>query len=70
MSDDSVNRHPQRRWLLRFEALALAALAALVAFLALTGYRIVREGAQQELHPADAIVVFGAAEYAGRPSHL
>jgi uncharacterized SAM-binding protein YcdF (DUF218 family) len=68
MSDDSVNRHPQRRWLLRFEALALAALAALVAFLALTGYRIVREGAQQELHPADAIVVFGAAEYAGRPS--
>jgi uncharacterized SAM-binding protein YcdF (DUF218 family) len=23
---------------------------------------------QQELHPADAIVVFGAAEYSGRPS--
>jgi uncharacterized SAM-binding protein YcdF (DUF218 family) len=65
MSDDSVNRHPRRRWLLRFEALALAALAA---FLVLTAARIVREGSLQELHPADAIVVFGAAEYAGHPS--
>jgi hypothetical protein len=26
------------------------------------------EAGKQELHPADAIVVFGAAEYAGRPS--
>ena len=65
MSDDSVDRHLKRRWLLRFEALVLAALAA---FLALTGVRIVREGSRQELHPADAIVVFGAAEYAGHPS--
>src|SRR5213080_4706367 len=29
---------------------------------------IVHAASQQELHPADAIVVFGAAEYAGRPS--
>ncbi len=29
---------------------------------------IVHEGALQEVHPADAIVVFGAAEYSGRPS--
>jgi len=29
---------------------------------------VVRESWQQEIHPADAIVVFGAAEYAGRPS--
>jgi uncharacterized SAM-binding protein YcdF (DUF218 family) len=65
MSDDSVDRHPQRRWLLRLEALGLAALAS---FLMLTGFRIVREGSLQELHPADAIVVFGAAEYAGHPS--
>jgi uncharacterized SAM-binding protein YcdF (DUF218 family) len=65
MSDDSVNRHPRRRWLLRLEALALAALAA---FLTLTATGIVREGSLQELHHADAIVVFGAAEYAGRPS--
>jgi uncharacterized SAM-binding protein YcdF (DUF218 family) len=65
MNDDSGDRHPQRRWLLRLEALGLAAVAA---FLALTGARIVHEGSLQELHPADAIVVFGAAEYAGHPS--
>jgi uncharacterized SAM-binding protein YcdF (DUF218 family) len=65
MSDDPVNRHPRRRWLVRLGALALAALAA---FLALTAVGIVREGRQQEVHPADAIVVFGAAEYAGHPS--
>src|SRR5207253_7248057 len=29
---------------------------------------IVHNASLQELHPADAIVVFGAAEYAGRPS--
>jgi uncharacterized SAM-binding protein YcdF (DUF218 family) len=65
MTDDSVHRHPRRRWLLRLAALALGVLAA---FLALTGVRIVHEGSRQELHPADAIVVFGAAEYAGHPS--
>src|SRR5271165_3428912 len=61
MSDDSV----KGRWLLRVGALGLAALAL---FLTLTAVRIVREGSLQELHPADAIVVFGAAEYAGHPS--
>ena len=65
MSDDSGNRHPRRRWLLRLEAVALAALAV---FLTLTAVRIVREGSLQELHSADAIVVFGAADYAGHPS--
>ena len=65
MSDDSVHRHPRRRWLLRCGVLGLAGLAA---FLTLSAVRIVREGSLEELHPADAIVVFGAAEYAGRPS--
>ena len=65
MSPDSVNRHPRGRWLLRLEALVLAALAA---FLTITAIRIVHDGSLQELHPADAIVVFGAAEYSGRPS--
>jgi uncharacterized SAM-binding protein YcdF (DUF218 family) len=65
MTDPSVTRHPRSRWLLWVEALALLALAA---FFTLTGVRIAHEGALQELHPADAIVVFGAAEYAGHPS--
>jgi len=68
MTDDSANRHPRRRWLLRLETLGLAALGALVSFLVLTAIGIVHEGSLQELHPADAIVVFGAAEYSGRPS--
>ena len=65
MTDDSAPRPVQHRWLLRFEVLALAALAV---FFTLTSIRIVHEGRMQELHPADAIVVFGAAEYAGHPS--
>ncbi len=65
MSDDPVHRPPRRQWLLWLEGLLLAAVAA---FLTFTGFHIAHEGAQQELHPADAIVVFGAAEYAGHPS--
>jgi uncharacterized SAM-binding protein YcdF (DUF218 family) len=65
MSDDSANRHPRRQRLLWIEGFLLAALAA---FLTLTGLRIAHEGSLQEPHRADAIVVFGAAEYAGRPS--
>lgn len=65
MTDDFVMRHPRWKWLLWLEGLLLAALAL---FLTLTSVRIARAGSQQELHPADAIVVFGAAEYAGRPS--
>jgi uncharacterized SAM-binding protein YcdF (DUF218 family) len=65
MNDDSVNRHPRRQRLLWIEGSLLAALAA---FLTLTGVHIAHEGSLQELHHADAIVVFGAAEYAGHPS--
>jgi uncharacterized SAM-binding protein YcdF (DUF218 family) len=47
----------------------LLALALLVlGWFAITCVRIVRQGSRNELHPAAAIVVFGAAEYAGRPS--
>jgi len=65
MSDDSVTPHPRRRWLMGLEALALLTVAA---FFAVTGFRIAHEGSLQELHQADAIVVFGAAEYSGHPS--
>jgi len=65
MKEDLATRRGPGRWLVRLEALGLLALAA---FLALTAIRVVHEGALQQLHPADAIVVFGAAEYAGHPS--
>lgn len=65
MSDDHATRGATGRWLLWLEALAALAL---VAFLALTAVRVVQEGSRQELHRADAIVVFGAAEYSGHPS--
>jgi uncharacterized SAM-binding protein YcdF (DUF218 family) len=65
MNDDSVTRQSRRGWLLRILGLVLAALAV---FLTLTAVRVVHEGSRQELHTADAIVVFGAAEYSGHPS--
>lgn len=52
-------------WPLWVVAMAAAAVAV---FLGITSVRIVHEAALQEVHSADAIVVFGAAEYAGRPS--
>jgi uncharacterized SAM-binding protein YcdF (DUF218 family) len=69
MSSNPVHEHRQRRRV-RVKVLGLVALAALASFLTVTGVRIVHEGSLQELHPADAIVVFGAAEYSGRPSPL
>jgi uncharacterized SAM-binding protein YcdF (DUF218 family) len=36
--------------------------------IALTAVRVARQGGRDEAQRADAIVVFGAAEYAGRPS--
>ena len=65
MTDESANQHPHPRWWLRL--LVLAAAAAL-SFLVITAIQIVHTAAQEEIHPADAIVVFGAAEYSGRPS--
>ena len=59
--------HPssRRRWLLW----TLAAVAlVLIAFFVTTSVGILREADKQELHAADAIVVFGAAEYSGHPS--
>ena len=64
MTDQGANRHLRSRWWL---VLILAAGAGLVV-LAVTAVRVVHTASLQEIHPADAIVVFGAAEYAGRPS--
>jgi uncharacterized SAM-binding protein YcdF (DUF218 family) len=65
MSDDSGNRVLRRQWPLWLGGLLLVTL---LAFLAFTSIQIVHESWLEELHPADAIVVFGAAEYAGHPS--
>jgi uncharacterized SAM-binding protein YcdF (DUF218 family) len=54
----------RHRWLL----VLLAAAGAFLLFLGITGIRIVHAAGEAPTHKADAIVVFGAAEYAGRPS--
>lgn len=48
--------------------LLLAIAAALMLFLGISGMRIARAASETPSHKADAIVIFGAAEYAGRPS--
>jgi uncharacterized SAM-binding protein YcdF (DUF218 family) len=66
MTDASANR---RRWsspvIVRLLTLAIAIPAL---FLAVTAIQVVRTASLEETHPADALVVFGAAEYSGRPS--
>jgi uncharacterized SAM-binding protein YcdF (DUF218 family) len=65
MKLSTANQLLRRYWILWM----LAAVAlCFVLFLLITCVRIVREADKQEMHSADAIVVFGAAEYSGRPS--
>jgi uncharacterized SAM-binding protein YcdF (DUF218 family) len=64
MNDAAAKRPSRRLWLLWLGALA----AAVLIWLAAICVGIVREALRQEVRPADAIVVFGAAEYSGRPS--
>ena len=65
MTDEAANQHPQARWWLR---LLLLLVAAVVLFLIITAFQVVHTASLQEIQKADAIVVFGAAEYSGRPS--
>lgn len=65
MTDSSANQPPPKRWWLRL--LILVAVAA-VSFVVITAIQIAHTSSEQQLHPADAIVVFGAAEYSGHPS--
>jgi len=65
MNDRNTNQHPLRRWWLRLLILVVLAVAL---FLTVTAVEVVNTASLQELHPADAIVVFGAAEYSGHPS--
>ena len=52
-------------WLVRLVALIALTLAI---FLLSVSVRIVRTASLEEVYPADAIVIFGAAEYSGHPS--
>ena len=65
MTEGAANQHSQPRWWLR---LLLLAIGGALLLLGITAVRVVHTASLQETHPADAIVVFGAAEYAGRPS--
>ena len=53
------------RWL--FWTTLIAAVVVFAAFSSIA-FTILHDAGKQELHPADAIVVFGAAQYDGRPS--
>jgi len=65
MNHGIANRLWPRRWWHRLLALAVATLGL---FLVITSFQVVRTASLEEIHPADAIVVFGAAEYSGHPS--
>ena len=47
---------------------AVIAIVLIATVVATVVHDVVHDSRQQELNPADAIVVFGAAEYDGRPS--
>jgi uncharacterized SAM-binding protein YcdF (DUF218 family) len=53
---------------LSWRLLLLGVAGALLLFLGITGMRVARAASETPGHKADAIVIFGAAEYAGRPS--
>jgi uncharacterized SAM-binding protein YcdF (DUF218 family) len=57
-----------RRGWLRPGRIAAAALAAYACYFAWTCERIVAQSGRDEARAADVIVVFGAAEYFGKPS--
>src|SRR5437660_2945854 len=62
---DEIAKRLQPRWWLR---LLILTVMAVLSVLAITALQVVHTASLQEIHPADAIVVFGAAEYSGRPS--
>lgn len=69
MAEDPDPSSPQKpRWLNPVVLLLLAAVGALVLFFGVTGSRIVGAAGESPNQKADVIVVFGAAEYVGRPS--
>lgn len=67
MSADSADRAGRTHQLIWVAALAAACV---LGWFALTCAHILRQARRDEARPAAAIVVFGAAEYSGRPSPI
>lgn len=65
--DDGTKRERGRGWV---RPLILSVSLALLAFYVATCFRIMAQSRQDEARPANVILVFGAAEYAGRPSPI
>ncbi len=65
MSEGNPKSTSRKHWL---RWLAILVVAMLLAGLLSICFAIERAAEEAQIHPADAIVVFGAAEYAGRPS--
>src|SRR2546429_1414500 len=65
MNQSTATGDARRHWIWRVAGLVALLLTP---FIAATAIRIVRESSGEGLKSADVIVVFGAAEYAGRPS--
>jgi uncharacterized SAM-binding protein YcdF (DUF218 family) len=65
MTDQPAKQPRPVRWWLR---LLVLAVVALLASFAVTAFQVVHGASLHETHAADAIVVFGAAEYYGKPS--
>jgi uncharacterized SAM-binding protein YcdF (DUF218 family) len=65
MTHASSNQPFITRWWVR---LLVVVLGLVLLVVIATSVKVVETAGKQEVQPADAIVVFGAAEYAGRPS--
>jgi len=69
MADEPYPSNPKKPfWLRPIPLVVLALVGALILFFGVTGSRVVAAAAESPAGKADAIVIFGAAQYAGRPS--
>src|SRR6266481_3610150 len=50
--------------------MSFAVLAAVLIYIGVNYFRIARQATLDETRPADVIIVFGAAEYSGKPSPI
>jgi uncharacterized SAM-binding protein YcdF (DUF218 family) len=66
MSNPDSNHPRSTHW--RWVRILILVVGVVVLFLVSTAVQVVETASRQEVRPADAIVVFGAAEYSGRPS--